>query len=106
MNAIRQNAGRGIGPILEARDVFFRYWSTTGIARSHWKQKHFRLAGKLLDLCFADTPGKKDLVGEDVARDILTSGKALVKMREIIRAQGGHADVASEHMHPGRYVSE
>lgn len=105
MNAIRQNAGRGIGPILEARDVFqvLEHHRNRPLAL---EAKALRLAGKLLDLCFADTPGKKDLVGEDVARDILTSGKALVKMREIIRAQGGHADVASEHMHPGRYVSE
>jgi len=105
MNEIRQNAGRGIGPVLEARDVF------QVLEQHHHRPlaleaKALRLAGKLLDLCFADTPSKKDLVGEDVAREMLTSGKALAKMREIIRAQGGHPDVHSEQMHPGRYVHE
>lgn len=105
MNEIRQNAGRGIGPVLEARDVF-------QVLEQHrhrplaLEAKALRLAGKLLDLCFADMPGKKDLLGEEVARDILTSGKALTKMREIIKAQGGNPAVTSEHMRPGRYVHE
>lgn len=105
MNEIRQNAGRGIGPILEARDVF-------QVLEQHRNRplaleaKALRLAGKLLDLCFADTPGKKDIAGEDVARDLLTSGKALTKMREIIKTQGGEPGVSSEHMHPGRFVFE
>jgi putative thymidine phosphorylase len=105
MNEIRQNAGRGIGPVLEAKDVF-------QVLEQHHERplaleaKALRLAGKLLDLCFSDTPKYKDLIGEDVARDILTSGRALTKMREIIKAQGGHPDVTSEHLHPGRYVHE
>ena len=105
MNEIRQNAGRGIGPVLEARDVFqvLEHHRNRPLAL---EAKALRLAGKLLDICFADTPGKKDFVGEDVARDLLTSGKALTKMREIIKVQGGISDVSSEHMHPGRYVHE
>lgn len=102
---IRQNAGRGIGPVLEARDVF-------QVLEQHRNRplpleaKALRLAGKLLDICFADTPGKKDLIGQDVARELLVSGKALKKMREIIKAQGGEPGVGSEHLHPGRYVHE
>lgn len=102
---IHENAGRGIGPTLEARDVF-------QVLEQHkdrplaLEAKAIRLAGKLLNLCFADTPGKYDLVGEDVAREILVSGKALSKMREIIKTQGGNPSVASEVLRPGRFAHE
>ncbi len=104
-NEIRQNAGRGIGPTLEARDVF-------QVLEQHKQRplsleaKALRLAGKLLDLCFADTPGKKNLVGEEVAKEILISGRALTKMREIIKSQGGNPGVASDHLRPAKYVYE
>jgi putative thymidine phosphorylase len=102
---IRENAGRGIGPVLEARDVF-------QVLEQHkdrplaLEAKAIRLAGKLLNLCFADMRGKKDVVGEDVARELLVSGKALEKMREIIKVQGGDPAVASDTLHPGRFVHE
>ncbi len=102
---IRENAGRGIGPVLEARDVF-------QVLEQHkdrplaLEAKAIRLAGKLLNICFADTPGKKNLVGEDVARDLLVSGKARTKMQEIIKAQGGDPSVESDALRPGRFVHE
>lgn len=102
---IRENAGRGIGPVLEVRDVF-------QILEQHkdrplaLEEKAIRLAGKLLNLCFADTPGKKDLVGEDVARELLVSGKALLKMKEIIKVQGGDPSVTSKGLRPGIYAHE
>lgn len=102
---IRENAGRGIGPVLEARDVF-------QVLEQHkdrplaLEAKAVRLAGKLLNLCFADTPKKKDLVGEDVSREILISGKARAKMCEIIKVQGGDPSVASEALRPARHVYE
>lgn len=102
INETRQNAGRGIGPILEARDVL-------QVLEQHkdrplaLEAKALRLAGKLLSLCFRDMPGKKDMIGEDVARDMLTSGRALAKMKEIIKNQGGDARVTSKDLVPGRY---
>lgn len=102
---IRQNAGRGIGPILEARDVM-------EVLEQHTERplaleaRALRLAGKLLDLCFADMPEKKHLHGEDVAREILTSGKALAKIREIIAAQGGDSAVTSGDLHPAKHTHE
>jgi AMP phosphorylase len=68
--------------------------------------KALRLAGKLLSLCFADTPGKKDLIGEEVAREMLVSGKALKKMQEIIKTQGGNSGVTSDMLHPAKYKYE
>lgn len=94
---IRQNAGRGIGPLLEARDVL-------QVLEQHkdrplaLEEKALRLAGKLLDLCYADTLDKNRLIGEDVARQILLSGKALEKMREIVSSQGGNPDVCSHDL--------
>lgn len=105
INEIRQNAGRGIGPVLEARDVFEVLEQAPGRPLA-LEAKALRLAGKLLSLCFADTPGKRDQDGEETARELLTSGKALKKMREIIKAQGGHPDVTSSRLTPGKYVYE
>ena len=53
INEIRENAGRGIGPVLETRDVL-------QVLEQHkdrplaLEAKALRLAAKLLDICFAD----------------------------------------------------
>lgn len=105
INEIRQNAGRGVGPVLEARDVFEVLEQTTERPLA-LEAKALRLAGKLLDLCFADTPQKKGLMGDDVAREILSSGKALEKMREIIKAQGGDSDIGSRNLRPAKAMHD
>ncbi len=105
INETRQSAGRGIGPVLEARDVL-------QVLEQHkdrplaLEAKALRLAGKLLSLCFADTPRKKELDGEEVAREMLTTGKAMAKMREIIKAQGGDGHAASANLVAGKYKQE
>ena len=105
INEIRESAGRGIGPTLEAHDVLevLEQQADRPLAL---EEKALRLAGKLLNLCFADTRGKENLVGEDVAREMLTSGKALSKMREIIKIQGGDPDVDSSKLEPAEYRYE
>jgi AMP phosphorylase len=97
----KQNAGRGIGPVLEARDVLQVLEQQTERSLA-LESRSLRLAGKLLSLCLADTKKRKDLVGEDVAREILASGKAHTKMQEIIRAQGGNPNVTSTKLVPGK----
>lgn len=101
INETRQNAGRGVGPVLEAHDVFQVLEQAPGRPRT-LEDKALRLAGKLLSLCFADSPKAKNLDGETVAREVLTSGKALVKMREIIAAQGGDPGASSASLRPGK----
>lgn len=101
INEVRQNAGRGIGPTLEARDVF-QVLEQAPERPLALEAKALRLAGKLLTLCFADAKGKKSLDGEEAAREILRSGAALKKMREIIRVQGGDSNVISSKLTPGK----
>lgn len=105
INETRQNAGRGVGPVLEARDVFevLEQRANRPLAL---EAKALRLAGKLLDLCFTDTKKHEDKPGDEVAREILTSGRAMTKMREIIKAQGGNPDVESASLRPGRAAYE
>lgn len=105
ISEIRQNAGRGIGPVLEARDALQVLEQQPERALA-LEAKALRLAGKLLSLCFADTPKKKHMDGEAEAREILVSGKALTKMREIIKAQGGDPHVTSADMTPGKEIYE
>lgn len=99
INEARQNAGRGIGPVLEARDVF-QVLEQSPERPLALEAKALRLASKLLSICFADTPKMKNLDAEAIAHDILTSGKALIKMREIIKIQGGNPHVESGKLLP------
>lgn len=101
INEARQNAGRGIGPVLEARDVFQVLEQVPERALA-LESKALRLAGKLLTLCYSDKKGKQNIDGEIVAKELLSSGKALSKMREIIKAQGGHPDVVSSKLLPAK----
>ena len=105
INEARQNAGRGIGPVLEARDVF-QVLEQLPERPLALEAKALRLAGKLLTLCYSDMKGKSNVDGEIVAKEILTSGKALAKMREIIKAQGGHPDVTSSKLIPAKALHE
>jgi putative thymidine phosphorylase len=105
INEIRQNAGRGVGPILEARDVLqvLEQHKNRPLAL---EDKAIRLAGKLLDLCYKDSVSTKHFVGEDVAKEILLSGKASEKMKEIILNQGGNPYVTSEDLKLGNHKHE
>lgn len=104
INAIRQNAGRGIGPALEVKDILevLEQHPNRSIAL---EDKAVRLAGELLDLCLKES-NKASISGEVLARSILTSGKALTKLREIVKAQGGNPDVSSAKIHDAKYVYE
>jgi len=102
VNETYQNAGRGVGPVLEARDVFavLEQLPDRPLAL---EAKALRLAGKLLSLCFADSPDNTLRNGEDIAREILISGKALAKMKEIVRMQGGDPDIDHNRLMPGKF---
>ncbi|MFH0750108.1 MAG: thymidine phosphorylase [Candidatus Gottesmanbacteria bacterium] len=101
INETHQNSGFGVGPVLEAHDVF-EVLEQRPCRPQALESKALRLAGKLLTLCIADTKNMKGVSGEELAHELLTSGKALSKMREIIRAQGGNPDVASDELIAGK----
>ncbi|WP_374409545.1 thymidine phosphorylase family protein [Hydrogenophaga sp.] len=82
----RQPVGRGIGPALEARDVM-QVLENHPDAPDDLRQKSLRLAGRLIE-CSPDVRGGQ---GYAIARDILESGRALSRMRDIVQAQGAHA---------------
>jgi AMP phosphorylase len=107
INETLEPAGRGIGPILEVRDVFqiLEQQKNRPLAL---EQKALRLSAKLLDLCFEDMKDSryKPGAGEEVAKEMLSSGRALTKMREIIKAQGGDPDISFRSLQLAHYRYE
>lgn len=89
----RQPVGRGIGPLLEARDVM-QVLQNDPHAPVELRQKSLRLAGRILEF----DPDVRGGAGFEIARDILDSGRALAKLNEIIAAQGKQ----TEHFSLGR----
>lgn len=79
----RQPIGRGIGPVLEARDVM-QILENHPQASTDLRQKALRIAGRVLEF----DPDVRGGEGYAIARDILDSGRALAKMNSIIDAQG------------------
>lgn len=78
-----QPIGRGIGPVLEVRDVL-QVLQNDVDAATDLREKSLRLAGRILEF----DPDVRGGYGYSIARDILESGRALAKMEAIIDAQG------------------
>ncbi|MFA5360380.1 MAG: thymidine phosphorylase [Candidatus Paceibacterota bacterium] len=89
--------GRGIGPSLEARDVMRVLQQKEGRPKD-LEEKAVLFAGQLLELAGRAKKNK----GQKMALDSLKSGKALEKMREIIKAQGGDFNIDSEKIKTGK----
>jgi thymidine phosphorylase len=75
--------GRGVGPVLESRDVLAVLTGDPAAPRD-LLDKSVRLAGRLLEID-PDVHGGR---GEDRARELLVSGAARRKLDQIIDAQG------------------
>lgn len=102
-------AGRGIGPILETREAI-KILEQKKDRSLDLEVRGINLAANLLDLCLKDSNEKLKTYVEKVygnsfgwATDILKSGRALKKMQEIIKAQGGNPNVTSEKLMPARH---
>ncbi len=95
INHTSQPAGNGVGPYLEAIDVM-QVLEQHKLRPLDLEERSLRLAGKLLDLCFKTKHIKKD--GYEEAKLMLQSGKALIKFKEIIKAQQGNPDISSDRM--------
>ncbi|QQG40907.1 MAG: thymidine phosphorylase [Candidatus Levyibacteriota bacterium] len=101
--------GNGIGPILEARDAFFVLEQDQKRPFS-LEQKSLYIASHLLELCIEDAPQiTKNHIQETYgsclgwATDILKTGKALQKMKEIIKEQMGNNNITSNQLIPGKF---
>ena len=90
-----QPLGEAVGPVLEARECMQVLEGVPGHADV--AEKSCICAGMLLEM-----GGSRDGAAE--ARQILESGRALEKFREIVLAQGGDPQVSSESMVPGGFT--
>ena len=89
--------GRGIGPVLEARDVLW-VLQNDECGPKDLRNKSIDYSGKLLELVGKAKKGK----GNAMAKKLLDSGAAYRKMIEIIQAQGGKV-VAPGQLKPARF---
>lgn len=85
--------GKGIGPALEARDVL-RVLQQHQYRPVDLEKKAAHLAGLLLELKGYCKKGQ----GKDIAMQQIKNGQAWDKMNDIIKAQGGKADLSSEEI--------
>jgi AMP phosphorylase len=92
-----QPVGHMIGPALEAREALL---ALQGKGPASLVEKSTALAGILLEMGFVAQPGQ----GKDLAKEVIASGKALEKMREIIEAQGGDPKVRPEDIAVGEHT--
>ena len=105
-----QPAGRGVGPLLETKEAL-KVLEQRPDRPCDLEEKAIILAGMLLDMCLKDSPKplqervKKEFGnGTKWATYILSSGHALKKMRDIIKAQGGNSAIISDDLKPGKFT--
>jgi AMP phosphorylase len=105
-------AGRGIGPVLEIREAL-KVLEQKKDRPLDLEVRALNLSANLLELCLADSPLElkksiKEIYGNAYgwALDILQSGRALEKLKQIIEAQGGSPKVKSEDLKVGKYTLE
>lgn len=104
-----QPSGRGLGPVLEAREAL-RVLQQKPERPVDLEIRALNLASNLLELCLADSSAMlnkqiKENFGNCFgwATNILQSGAAFTKMKEIIKAQGGKSHIDSEDLIPGKF---
>ncbi|MFQ5887552.1 MAG: AMP phosphorylase [Candidatus Hydrothermarchaeales archaeon] len=89
--------GRAVGPALEAKEALLDL-EGKGPSTS-LLEKSTAIAGMILEAGGVAMRGE----GKKAAEDIVSTGKALKKMREIIKAQGGDPDIKSKDIPVGEY---
>ncbi|MFX0206170.1 MAG: thymidine phosphorylase, partial [Candidatus Hodarchaeota archaeon] len=81
--------GHAIGPALEAREALETLMSNGKKGPTSLIEKSTGLAGILFEMAGLAARGR----GNDYARGLLTSGKAYLKFKQIVEAQGGDPDI-------------
>lgn len=102
-------AGRGIGPVLEIRESL-KVLEQTKDRPLDLEIRALNLSANLLEICLEDSAEElqkstKEIYGNAYgwALDLLQSGRALEKFKQIIDAQGGDPNVKSEDLKVGKY---
>ncbi|GAB4308049.1 MAG: AMP phosphorylase [Promethearchaeota archaeon] len=96
-----QPVGHAVGPALEAREAL-RLLGNWSAGPTSLIEKSTTLAGILLEMGGVVPKGR----GQERAKEILRSGAALEKMRQIVEAQGGDPEVTPADLPVGRHVHE
>lgn len=91
----KEPIGNGIGPALEARDVLYVLRRDKRRPRD-LEKKSVMMAGLLMEMAGIKNAKKK-------AQEILDSGSAYMKMKEIIKAQGGDPEIDPDKIKIGKY---
>jgi AMP phosphorylase len=95
-----QPIGHALGPALEAKEALE---ALSGIKTStSLIEKSTSLAGILIEMAGLAARGQ----GGNIAMEILNSGKALEKMKEIIANQGGNPNIKPEEIILGNHTEE
>jgi len=89
--------GHAIGPRLEVKEALSVLEGAT--EPNSLIQKSLSIAGILLEMSGKAAPGQ----GYATAQEILLSGRALTKMKQIIEVQGGDPSVTSAGIVPGEH---
>lgn len=100
INHAFEPAGSGVGPYLEAIDVF-KVLEQAEDRPVELEAKAIIIAGEILDLCYATDKVSKD--GHKEAKEIVSSGRALRKFQEIVHAQGGVKNITSSMLESPAY---
>lgn len=105
-------AGQGVGPVLEMRAAL-KVLQQKKDRPLDLEIRSLNLAGTLLELCIKDSPEKlkKEVKAKygnafGLATDILKSGKAFEKFKEIVKAQGGNPEIDSDKLKVGKNLFE
>jgi AMP phosphorylase len=93
--------GHTIGPSLEAKEALNALINPKSASTS-LIEKSTALAGMLLEMSGKAVRGQ----GQIMAKEILNSGKAYDKMKQIIEAQGGNPQMKPEEIEIGKYMIE
>ena len=93
-----QPIGAAIGPSLETKEALMALEGKK--VRTSLIEKATGLAGLLLEFGGVASRGR----GKEKAKEIIDSGKALEKFKQIIERQGGSPDITSETVPLGKYT--
>jgi len=93
--------GFAVGPSLECRE-FIRIYERDERRSTQLEEDALRITGSLIELCGKAEKGK----GYQKAREILESGDAFDKLKQIIKLQGGNDDISSNTLEIGGITQE